>query len=527
MFPINLSRYKNQSVLWLLLIVLCGGFLRFFGADWGLPYHLHPDEWTVVDSAIKMLAKGDFKPGVFMRPDHFEIYGNAILFSAYSNWLYDVPAHKLFEYDTSPFYFLARCFTAFWGTAMIVVAYKIGEEVRKRSGVFIAFFVAFMPPFIHMSHFATPDVPLTFMLMMVTWGAVCYLKKPDYKNVIVMGAFTALAVTIKYPGAIASLLIFLVILLKTGKNNLPVFFLHGAIALVTISLVILIFAPTLYTDYDRVIAAFTKEARSEHLGADGLGYWGNVSYYIRRFAGYSGLLFIGVFCVGVLSVMKRRELYTFPLFFGVIYMFVLSYIPLHWNRWALPMYIAPLFIAGVGLRATVDYLQAKKNRFLSIAVITVIVVVAMNFMVSSFVVCGNFGIEDSRVASRKYCIQNQITQTKTIFEGYTPFEAKKPSRLFDHFKISDGKLRAGDRSKQYVIISSFMYDRFKGEPKRFEKENKIYNLLEEQFVTVKEFKNNNVAYSLFSLVNISNKMRYLFNISSSYSGPTIKIYKKK
>lgn len=35
-------------------IILVGIILRVWGLEWGLPYHLHPDEGTIVNTAINL-----------------------------------------------------------------------------------------------------------------------------------------------------------------------------------------------------------------------------------------------------------------------------------------------------------------------------------------------------------------------------------------------------------------------------------------------------------------------------------------
>jgi len=520
-----LAKYNSPKYYWLFLILIIGALLRFTGSDWGLPYHLHPDEWAVIDSAINMLKAGNLKPPVFMRPDHFEIVCNAFLFSTYSELLYGLPAQDLFSYDSTPFYIIARSFTAFWSTAMILLAYKIGEQVKKGSGIFMAFAITFFSGFISFSSYATPDIPLTFMLMATTYFSIRYLKNNSILNAALMGLFTGLAITIKYPGAIACFLILAVIAIKTNKKNFLNLFKHGTIAVVVIIITILIVSHTLITDFEKVIAALTKESRSNHLGSDGLGYFGNLSFYFTTFIKYSGLLFIPLFFSGVYLLWKNKAVHAIPLLWGIVYILILSYVPLHWNRWALPMYVTPLLIAGYGAHYIWEEIKHKKTKpKITNSIKTVIIIIGVNFIVNSSTASINFSIKDSRVAAKEYCIENSINMSNALAEGYTAF-SMQPVTIFDHFNISSNSVSLRKSGKKYVLISSYMYNRFNKEPEKYKHANNFYRNLDSHYKLIKQFSPGKGGGSLFCPLNIYLRLSRIFATNWGHRGPTVKIYK--
>lgn len=520
-----LSKYNSPKYYWLFLILIVGAFLRFTGSNWGLPYHLHPDEWAVVDSAISMLKAGNLKPPVFMRPDHFEIICNAFLFSTYSELVYGISAQDLFAYDATPFYIIARSFTAFWSTAMIIIVYKIGEQVKKGSGIFMAFFIAFFSGFINFSSYATPDIPLTFMLTTVTYFAIRYLKKNSLLNAALMGIFTGLAITIKYPGAIACVLILAVIALKTRKTNFLNFFTHGTVAIVAIIITILIVSHSLITDFEKVAAALTKESRSNHLGSDGLGYFGNLSFYFTTFIKYTGLLFIPLFFSGVFFLWKKKATHAIPLLWGIVYILILSYVPLHWNRWALPMYVSPLLIASYGAHYIWEKVKNKKTKpIVAYSIKTVITIISINFILNSTITSITFSIKDSRVVAKEYCIANNINLSNASAEGYTAF-SMQPVTIFDHFHVSSNSVSPRKSGKKYVLISSYMYNRFNKEPEKYKHANNFYRNLDSHYPLIKQFSPGKGGGSLFCPLNIYLKLNRLFTNNWGHRGPTIKIYK--
>ncbi|MCL2593895.1 MAG: hypothetical protein FWD82_11135, partial [Defluviitaleaceae bacterium] len=72
--------HNRWNQIALLLIVLVGGFFAMWGADFGLPALLHPNEWTIVEPAIHMVENGTLVPDVFYRPDHLLIIMLAIIY---------------------------------------------------------------------------------------------------------------------------------------------------------------------------------------------------------------------------------------------------------------------------------------------------------------------------------------------------------------------------------------------------------------------------------------------------------------
>ena len=147
---------KNKKIVLILVGITIAGFvLRLIFCFWGFPYQFHPDEHTIVDSAIDMLSRHSWEAFVYNRPDHFEIKCNAILFSVFSWLKYGMPAYEAFEAHRAAFYFIARVFTTIFGTALIPLMYMTVGKILKsdkihvqRAQILPAAMTAFSPNFI-------------------------------------------------------------------------------------------------------------------------------------------------------------------------------------------------------------------------------------------------------------------------------------------------------------------------------------------------------------------------------------------
>src|ERR1035437_7126857 len=191
----------------LTLIILGGAVARLVGGSWGLPLELHPDEWVIVDGAIDMAKRHSFEPPYYFRPDHVEMQLSNLAYLVYSHLFHGSSPEALDASDHAPFILISRTITACFGVAMIGVAYLIGTRFTRAIGILAAFLVAFYPPFVDNSHFASPDVPLSFAFMIVILACMRYLTSPSWGNLLLASLGVSVAIAIKYPGALGALMI--------------------------------------------------------------------------------------------------------------------------------------------------------------------------------------------------------------------------------------------------------------------------------------------------------------------------------
>ena len=87
---------------------------------------------------------------------------------------------------------------------------------------------------------------------------------------------------------------------------------------------------------------------------------------------------------------------------------------------------------------------------------------------------------DTRVSSQTLLSEKGVDSENAIFEGYSPLATGVAKEIFAEFTSEDGQLVAKDKTRQFVVTSSCMNDRYFQEDK-FVKEQAFYAQLESQF----------------------------------------------
>ena len=216
---------EKRTVIWILALITLGGLVfRLASCFWGYPMALHPDEFTIVDNAIDMLRRHSWLAFVYNRPDQFEIKCNAALFAVASRILFGVPAYEAFETHYMAFYVIARGFTSLFGTAMIpLAAFLAGrmakEENRKLTHLITAFLFAFSPILVEHSAYATPDIVLTFFVLLFALLAQLYLESGKVIWLWLSVVVTGIGISIKYPAAILCLMIAAMVIFRCVRER--------------------------------------------------------------------------------------------------------------------------------------------------------------------------------------------------------------------------------------------------------------------------------------------------------------------
>lgn len=524
----RLSRpVRERSAL--ALVVAVGAVARIVGLGWGLPQQLHADEWVVVQGALTMAERHSFEPPYFFRPDHLEMQASNIAYLLYSGLIGARSVPSAYSTDPAAFLLISRSITAAFGVGMILLAYAIGRRFTPGTGLVAAGLVAVFPPFVEHSYYATPDVPLTFCLMVVVLGCMRYLESQAPRDLLVACAGLALAVSVKYPGAIGGLIIAAVLVMEAIRTrDWKRLVRHAGITAVAVPGFLFLISPVLFTDASAVIEAFASESRDSHLGADGLGWGGNLTFYATTYAGAAGLVLVLAAAVGAYWCVRHRQRLAIPLLLGVVYWVVLSSLALHWERWALPMYIAPLLLAAIGIRETWHHLRSARAPRWQLAVLgTVVGVAAVNLVTATAAIAAMHVLPDTRLRAAADFRELGIEETNTISEGYTPLLPARAASIFGRFQVQDGELVVlpGANQARFVVVSSAMYDRYIAE-ERYSAEREVYRLLDETYPRVATYEPlPREATTSVEPVNIVRSVSYLVRaVGGGHGGPTLKVY---
>lgn len=453
----------TRSVVIVIVFAVVGAALRILGLTWGLPTRLNADEWVIVTGALDMAQRNSFEPSLYMRPDHVEIQLSFIAYQAFSHLVLHVPVEVGYTAHPGMYLFISRAVTALFGCAMIVLAYLIGRQFHPAVGVIAAGLFALFPAFVYHSHFATPDIPMTAAFMAVILACMAYVSKPRLASLLVASGATSVAIAIKYPGAIAAVTIAIVVVFAAVRDRaLHRIVTHGMTAIVAVVGFLFLISPVLFTNFTAVMAAIKQESRTEHPGADGLGFGGNLAFYADNFWAAGGVLLTLAALIGTFAVIRLRLTAALPLLLGVVYWISMAVLPLHWERWTVPMLITPVMLAGVGMFSAYRYLGSKDRwrRWRKPVFAVGGAIVGLNLLVSSAAITAVFMAPDTRLSSDAVLADAGITADNTAYEGYSPFAPGDPHYVFDAVTISDGTIRPIDPTKRFVMTSDCQNQRF-------------------------------------------------------------------
>ena len=197
---------KTSYSIWIILLLALG--LRFIGISHGFPFIFHPDEPTIVRSALGI--RFDINPKHFDWP-HLYIYLNYFLYMIFAK-LRDLAvvfgykqqillALPLIWNDDLIFYLLSRSFSAILGALTVIPIYFTAKTIfGKKAGLLSGLALAIAPFHVWHSHYALADVPMMFFLSWSLYFSSRVLFKKDAQAYIWAGLFAGLAASTKYNG---------------------------------------------------------------------------------------------------------------------------------------------------------------------------------------------------------------------------------------------------------------------------------------------------------------------------------------
>src|SRR5206468_2907191 len=206
---------ERAARLALVLVVLAAVLVRVWHLGYGLPDVYHPDEARIVGRAIRF-HEGDLNPRFFNWPS----------LSMYLLWpIYGVVGAlggegvaKAFAADPGRFYLIGRLVTVVFGAATVAGLYVLGRPLYGRAVALLAgTFLAVDLLHIHDSRFVTTDVPMTALVVLALVATLRYWRTGRRWDAVSSGLVIGLATSMKYPGALAGLPLFLACALRAHR----------------------------------------------------------------------------------------------------------------------------------------------------------------------------------------------------------------------------------------------------------------------------------------------------------------------
>lgn len=197
------TRQLNPLLVAIGIAVIALG-LRVIGIFFGLPYHYHWDEPTLLNRVIRM-GGGDLNPHYFWYPSLMMYVGLVVEGMSYLGGhltgVYNSPddfAAKYFE-DSTGVYAVGRLLVATIGAANVLLTYVVGRRFFSTTVALAgAVLLAVAPIQVASSHFYTTDVPMTFFVLAAyaaLWDVYTRGRRRDYA---LSGCLIGLGIATKY-----------------------------------------------------------------------------------------------------------------------------------------------------------------------------------------------------------------------------------------------------------------------------------------------------------------------------------------
>ena len=178
--------------------------LRATGLSFGLPYHYHWDEPTVMNRVIRM-GGGDLNPHFFYYPTLLMYLLLAVQGCLYvvGRALHQFPSVAAFAVtyltDSTLSYMAGRALVAGLGAASVLVTFLVGRRFLSAPAAMVgALLLAVSPVHIGSSHFITNDVPMAFFALVAyvfLWDVYSRGRGRDY---VLSGVAIGLGTATKY-----------------------------------------------------------------------------------------------------------------------------------------------------------------------------------------------------------------------------------------------------------------------------------------------------------------------------------------
>ena len=544
-----------RAVLAVVLVLALG--IRLWGLDWQLPWQFHPDEGHYTWKAMELIERDSLNPRYFRNPSLFTY----LLLGEYKLLGFeaakagqgtpanqDVPGENLLR-PPSGVAFVGRLNVALMGAATVAAVGWIGWRLLGPwAGVLAALFLGVSYIHVRDSHYATNDVPATFLLTLSVAASLAILRRPTWRVYLLAGLFGGLATSTKYNAGlfVAPLLAAHATVvwrawraqrstsaLESGSTApephpgdglarmlrlavLPLA-LAGAVALAAY------LAGTPYTvlDFPKFWADFRTQASFVNEGWEGQATLPPGVAYLLALGRGMGWGMLGLAGAGLVLLARRAPTATLVLAaYPVAYLLFMLRSELFFVRFALPVvpFLCVLAACGVVLLARMVADAANRRTdseqrgepgssgALTSGGVSWVGPIGAGLALAAVLqpaidsVRHNLLIarEDTRVLAARWALDNVAPDDKLLAEEYTirdrvPRAYGGPVWQLDTDELDvNGVSRADPTaalrgSARYVVVSSFQYERFGQGAGRAERQGAFYDALGREWRAVARF----------------------------------------
>jgi len=512
----------SSTVRWVLIGLVTFQFLAVaIGIRQNLPYAPEVDEPIFVGRAVHIASSGDLNPGWFGNPGSTVIYPLAAMYHLWYAgthqgmlWRPDPNLQASFDASFAEYYLLGRLLTLAYAVMCVPLIYHVGALISgPKAGLLGAGLSVLSSLTLYHSQVVRTDIAGEFFGLLSLYLCLRLLTHYSLAAYLLAGGVIGLGISTRYFLAAMLPVLLLVGLLVIYKRQRSLRLskavcLELGSGLLVAPLAFAASSPFFFLSFQTALHDLAVEARSNHLGADGLPPLGNLWWYatsaLPQDAGWPQL---ALSVIGVVLAIRRRALASLLLIvYGGAFLGGTVLSPLHWARWLIP--ILPLFslLAAYALvEAVVPSLKrlSREPRLKAAMPLLAVLLVSVwpAYQLARFDI-SKLG-PSTRIQAREWLVRNLPGGSKIAQESYGALLAGTSFVMAEEGALPAAHTLAEYREAgyQYLIASSYMYERYLAEPSRYVREATFY-------------------HDLFS----RGRLIQQFEGSLTSSGPTIRVY---
>ncbi len=510
--------FKYEKVL-MMTVLIAAFVIRILNIRFGYPLQTHADEPVLVEAALDIVNTGDLNPHIFLYPS-LTIYLQALIF-----FLIQLP-DRLFGLQLLPgqvvdYYVYARALTVLFSTATIYIVYEIGRRLFGTwTGLGAMVFLSVSSAHVMNGYFATVDTPTAFWASLACLMAVMIYTGSERKlwQYLAGGICVGLATGSKYTACLSVLPILVAHAYhaRLGEKWLDK---NVIVALLAIPVVFLITTPYALLDFNTFFnegLLFQSKAYTSHTGYESETTTSFRLYLSHLYSEGYGEVATLLALTGLMALLFRKRLEALLLMSFPLALFLLlgSY-KVYFSRNILPVIPVMALLSGYGFTSILD-LSAKLRSSFSLnssgyryaasglAVLLVFFCVKNQIAEDMRAIRANT-LPDTRWVSLQWIERNIPAGTRIGRERYAPpIEFYSQSYWVDFLGIGGvANVQRAVESMQYVVVSSYDYDRFLENPEQYPAQAETYRNFFACNQLIKEFADD----------------------GETMSGPTIRIYR--
>lgn len=474
------KKFSRQSVI-LALLIFSAAFFYLAGIKKNLPYAPEVDErpfW--VERAVRMADTLSLNPGFFGHPGSTMFYPMAAAYRV----LYGDQAQEMFEHKPTGFYLVGRFLAAGYALMTLPVVFWIGRRLfGSTAGLIGTGLLVVNGLVVGYTQIIRSDMAALFFGMSGIASILYLFQKPGFRSQIISGVVIGIGVSSRYfmvTSAVALLAVD-VYLFWRERAQRRAFLAQAAVGMAFILIGFALTTPYFFLDFETALRDIQTEARTVHLGADGLSPLGNFLFYtteiIPKYLGAAQTIFL---LVGIAFVLKAR---SFPqllfLGFGAGFIALISILALHWDRWAIQAFPVFHLVAAFGLVSLAQRWRIRGQTLQRVVLGVGVLIIGAQPAYQTTLYTLRVISPSTRILAREWVIQNLHPSDKILSEWYSAILTLSEFQPDEVFSVAVGKTLEDYIAGEYdfLIVSDSIYARYFKEPERYATEVAFYQNL--------------------------------------------------